>query len=152
LAAYLVVHNPGDEYTPGRGQSLQPSGNVHRLAVDLPTLVKHVTQVNAQPETHAVLPRKPTVGGPQPLLYVQRASHSRQGAVEHSQKAVAGHVNHLPSALRHLLGYKPAVAVDGSCRFDVIAAHQPAEVLYVGAKDGASFSCKFLLFHDDPLS
>jgi len=47
------------------------------------------------------------------------------------------------SVLHHLSGHNPAVVIDGTYRFNVIATHQPGKVLYMGAKYGALFFWHF---------
>ena len=87
-------------------------------------------------ELEAPLGRQASVARPQLLLRLDRAQDGLDHARELGDQAVAPGVDHPAAVALDQPGQGVAVPLEGLQRADLVAIHQPAVALDVGAEDG----------------
>ena len=140
----LVEGRLGDTDAARVGEGLEPSCDVHPVAVDPVTFLDHVPEVHPDAEQHAPVLGQLGVARLQLLLHRHGALHGIHDTGELRQEVVPGRVHHPAAVLLDEIGEYLLVGFEGPDGGRLVVLHQAAVAGHVGAQDGGELAVEAL--------
>ena len=133
---HMVPHRARDADAAYRALRLQPSGDIHAVAVKVSAVRDHVADVDTNAEANAPVSRLIAVIDRHLLLYLDRATHRAIDAVERDQQRVATGLHHSAAVLADgRVDQSAAQRAQTTQRASIVQADQPAVADHVGIDD-----------------
>ena len=135
-AVHMVPHRARDADAAYRALRLQPSGDIHAVAMQVRAVRDHVANVDTNAEANAPVGRLIAVIDRHLLLYLDRAAHCAIDAVECDQQRVAAGLHHSAAVLADCrVDQRAAQRAQTTQRASIVQADQAAVADHVGIDD-----------------
>src|SRR5262249_40268059 len=124
FVAHLVADNPADADPARFRERLQPSRNVHPIAVDIVVLDNDITEVDPDAELDPLLWRDSCIALSHPSLDLHPAAHRIHHAGKFGEHSIAGVLDDATAVFGDLrLDQIPEVGLDPFVRAFLVSSH-----------------------------
>jgi hypothetical protein len=132
LPPHVLEDGARDRDSPGSGDSLEPGGDVHAVAVDPVAFDKHVADMNADAKLHAPINGPGAVFRRERSLDFDGAAHGVHGTRKLGEKIVARRIDDAPAMPEDFFADPRAMAAESRDRPLFVLRHQATVADYVG--------------------
>jgi hypothetical protein len=141
--AYLIVRGPRDTHGPCVRQCLQPRGNVHAIAEQIPSAHHHVTDMHTNAKIDALVGWDTRVRLGQSSLGLHRALYGINGTSELRKDTIARRVRYAAPVFPNEPVADRAPFGQPFERADLVSAHEPGVALHIRCEDCNEASADF---------